>query len=115
MFQVPSYITKITTMRDRSLRLQVDTQELKPDESAKVFDLYDKFGFFLFKDSDIKPEDLDIPDVKPEFKSDKSPSQRLRGVIYRYFEQLDNHNIPFDDFYKKEMEKIIEHYKSKLQ
>lgn len=114
MFQVPSYITKVTTMRDRSLRLQVDTQELKPDESAKVFELYDKFGFFLFKESDIKPEDLDIPDVKPEFKSDKTPSQRLRGVIYRYFEQL-NSDTTFDDFYKKEMEKIIEHYKTKLQ
>ena len=113
MFQVPSIITKIITMRDKSLRLYVDTQELSAPEKALVFSLHEQPGYFIFKKSEIHPEDLQVPDYVPEFKSDKSPSQRLRGVLFKIWELSSKGS--FDDFYKSEMEKIINHYKTKLE
>jgi len=44
LLQVPSVITKITTMADKSLRLQVDTQELNAVNSADVFQYYNNDG-----------------------------------------------------------------------
>jgi len=54
----------------------------------------------------------------------KTPSQRLRSVLYVYWEKTqpkqinpDSGNIElveFDLFYKRELNKIVEHYKTKL-
>jgi len=113
MFQVPSMISKITTMGDKSLRLQIDTQELSPSDNALVFALYDKLGYFIFKEVEIKPEDIDVPNYVKEFKDDKSPSQRLRAVMFLTWEQGKKENT-FDSFYKNKMEEIINHFKKTL-
>lgn len=55
----------------------------------------------------------DINDTLPY----KSPSRRLRGVLYYCCKQELGHeptDDEFADFYKGEYNKIIEHYKSKL-
>jgi len=114
MFQVPCIVTKVTTMRDKSLRLQIDTQELNAEEKALVFSLHEKFGYMAFKELPINPEDVNVPEYVPEFKDDKTPSKRLRAVIYKIWEQ-ENSQMKFDDYYKSKMEMIIEHYKSKLE
>lgn len=47
-------------------------------------------------------------------KKEKSPSQRLRAVLYIYWEQY----MPtkdFEEYYKRKMENIINLVKSKLQ
>ena len=115
MFQIQSYISKITTMGNHSLRLQVDLEkELNPDENAKVFDLYNKLGWFIFKEAEINPEDVDVPDYVKEFRTDKSPSQRLRAVLYRVWEQSEQ-VYDFPIWYESQMERIINKYKSTLE
>lgn len=115
MFQVPATVTKISTFADHSLRLQVDTdRELSPEENALVFSLYNKSGWFIFKESEITVDDLELPEYKKEFKEDKTPSQRLRAVIFLLWKQSKN-EMSSDDFYKRELDKIIEHYKGKLK
>lgn len=42
-----------------------------------------------------------------------SPSQILRGALSQVWENT-NTEVSFDDFYKAEMNKIIKHYKNKL-
>lgn len=60
--------------------------------------------------NDLDNIDLDLEDTT------KTPSKRLRNVLYRIWEQEhSNNSVPiFKDFYKTEMEKIITHYKGKL-
>lgn len=43
----------------------------------------------------------------------KSPSERLRAVLYVYYRQ-NNIQDDFDTFYKRKMNDFIEHIKSKL-
>lgn len=118
LFQVASNISKITTMGDHSLRLQVDVnKELTAEENAKVFALYNKMGFFIFKEAEILEEDLaDVPAYVKEFKEDKSPSQRLRNVIYRVWEKQASFDsgITSNTFYQDKMEEIINHLKKSL-
>ena len=72
---------------------------------------------------------LDLPKLQKEFteleaevvdktsltagKKNKTASQRFRAVLYRCWEQSQL-NIDFEQYYAVEMEKVIEHYKSKL-
>lgn len=115
ILQVPAYIHKLETTADRGVKLIVYTQELDPTQASFVFQLKDRHGFFLFKEGEFREEEIaHLPDFVPEFKSDKTPSQRLRGVLYRVWE-LGERIQDFDSFYKSKMEELIEHFKAKLQ
>jgi len=65
----------------------------------------------LFQPVDAEPAEL--KEVKGEFDH-KSPSQRLRGVLFVMFKQK---SVPgeFEDFYRKEMETVINRYKKELE
>lgn len=114
ILQVPAYITKIETTADKGVKLIVHTQELDPSNAAVVFSLKDKYGFFLFKEGQFEESEVaNLPDFVPEFKGDKTPSQRLRGVLYRVWEA--NGKVgAFDSFYTQKMEAILDHFKEKL-
>ncbi len=113
MLKVPGTITKITTMADRGLRLQVDTQELCGEDKAELMSLHEKMGVFVFSESDIQEEDIkNLPEVKIE-RGEKTPSQRLRGILYRLWEQEKTYKT-FDDYYRSWMSNLIESLKEKL-
>ena len=115
LFQVPATITKITTMADRSFRLQVDTErELTPAEATLLFSLNSNSGYFLFKPEVFVVDDVEeIPEYKPEEKSEKSPSQRLRAVLYRLWEQSGKIG-DFELFYRTRMDRLIDQIKERL-
>jgi hypothetical protein len=116
-FQVPATPTKVTTMGDNSLRIQIDVdRELSPEENAQVFSLYNKSGWFLFKETEVEEEDLlDIPDEKLEFKDQKTSSQILRNRLFVYYKKFYGKEEGFEDWRKKEMLKIGQHYLNKIQ
>ena len=116
ILKVPSTITKITTMSDKTLRLQVDTQELMTEDEAIVMALRDKLGIFAFVESEMSKDDLkDLPEVKLEAK-EKSPSERLRARMYVYFtEHLRKDNQYFNNWYSSELNRIGERYLEKLK
>ena len=117
MFQVQSYVNKITTMGNHSLRLQVDLEkELSPEENAKVFALYNKLGWFVFKEAEIKEEDLvDLPEELTEFKDQKTSSQILRNRLFVYYKDKFGKDEGFEDWRKKEMLRIGQHYLDKVK
>ena len=72
---------------------------IKPDESG------------LNKDELSALENLDI-DLYDE---PKSKAQRFRGVLFVMHQQNGGSKEDFSDFYNNEWEKIISHYKNKLE
>jgi uncharacterized protein YeaO (DUF488 family) len=52
--------------------------------------------------------------LKADLDNLKTPSQRLRAILYRNFEQDDKGYRDFNSYYLAEMERICEHYKNKL-
>jgi hypothetical protein len=63
---------------------------------------------FFLKDE----KDVDVLQVKAEVVH-KSPSQRMRSVIFLMWKQT-GEELPFEVFYHQTMERIIDHLKSKL-
>ena len=113
ILKVPGIISKVTTMSDGGLRLQVDTQELGPEDAGKVMLLRNKLGTFVFAEQGISEEDIkNLPKVELE-DGEKAPSARLRATLYVYWEQH-KVNEPFDIYYRRAIEKFINSIKEKL-
>jgi hypothetical protein len=117
MFQVPSTISKVMTMGDHSLRLQVDIdRELNPEENAQVFALYNHTGFFVFKDVEIMESDtIDLPEEIKEFKTEKSSSEILRNRLYIYYTKTFGKKEGYEIWRKNEMDRIGLHYLDKVK
>ena len=118
ILQFSSYIKKISTLPDRTLKLTIETQELPPDDMAKIFDLMDKYCWLALKEQEagaITEDELDIPEVDKIEKDAKTPSQRLRNVIYIFYLQQNKGKEDFDTFYRRNVEKIIDRIKNELE
>lgn len=112
MLRVPGTISKITTMADGGLRLSVDTQEIVSQDKAELMAEYNKLGHFVFSSSEqIKLED--IP-TTPLEDNQKTPSQRLRAVMFVYWRKSVEGYGSFDEFYARQIEKYIELIKKKI-
>jgi hypothetical protein len=107
-------IEAIQTMADRGNRVVIDTQELSPEDMATLFSLKQGgMGWFLFKGAAITTEE--IPDYDPAtFDEIKSPSQRLRAVMFVVWKEVKGAKGDFESFYRAQVERIIEQYKEKL-
>lgn len=115
MLQVPATIEAVSTRADRTIKIVVGTQELSSEDNAELMKLAHSMGYFLFKDSPVSEKEVvDIPDFTPEYKGEKSPSQRLRAALYVLWEQQGKQG-GFEQFYRERMEKLITFVKEKLQ
>lgn len=114
LLQIPATIESINSRVDGTWSLKIGTQELDEENARAVIGLNRKLGYFIFKENPLEEADLiDIPESTPEFKGDKTPGQRLRGVLYVLWEQT-KATKTFDEFYRQKMENIIQWAKEKL-
>jgi len=113
ILKVPAEISRVQTMADGGLRLFVDTQEVGPEDKGLIMGLHKKLGWFLFAETALEKEDtLDLPEIKFE-KGEKTPSQRLRAVLFLLWEKQGKVGTS-EEFYRRYLEKVIENLKSKL-
>lgn len=111
-----AYITKIESSDDFCVKIRFETQEITPAQSTELWELRGALGWLFFQEApldelaNIRIEDL--PELKLE-KGEKSQATRLRAVLYRLWEQGER-KINSEQHYREQMEKVIEHIKSKL-
>lgn len=97
------------------MNITIQTQELTPDQYAGLFRLHRTRGHALLSTSRVDNyNELDHLDAEaaPEGKV-KTKSQRLRGVLFKIFEQQ-GRGEDFNIFYQREMEAIISKLKMRL-
>ena len=119
-------IDKVSTLADGSLRIFIGTPELANETMVNLFSLIKKPGYVLISTNSINQDQIDAVEkatTNTEF-SEKTPSQRMRGVLYKLWEKTqpktmngdsgEMEYVDFDLFYKRQMNKIIDHFKTKL-
>ena len=119
-------IDKVSTLADGSLRVYLGTPELANETMVNLFGLIKKPGYVLISTNSINQDQIDAVEkatTNTEF-SEKTPSQRMRGVLYKLWEKTqpktmngdsgEMEYVDFDLFYKRQMNKIIDHFKTKL-
>lgn len=117
LLTLPVIVKKITTTKDKSFAITIETQDkstLRADQKAQLMDLLEEYGWMAFAREDRPIDQLDVPEQKLEFKGDKSPSQRLRAVLYVAWEQAKS-DEDFETYYRRMMEKFIDRVKQNLQ
>jgi len=119
-------IDKVSTLADGSLRIYIGTRELSNETMVNVFSLIKRPGYVLISTNPLNQNQVDAVEqatVNAEF-NEKTPSQRLRAVVFKLWEKTqpkqingDSGNmeyVEFDLFYKRKMNEIINHLKTKL-
>ena len=102
-------ITSIRSKVDGSLGLGVHTPEMTNDEKVEFLNLQGRNVNLL-----IEPEGGSDKTINVEKKLEgKTPSQRLRSVLFILWEQ-EGAKETFDTFYIERMENIIDWVKNKL-
>ena len=108
-------IQSIKTLADRGCAVNIHTQEIPAKDMTKLFQLKGQSGYMVFKPAKITLSDIaNIPKEVKEFKTDKSPSKRLRAVLFVLWNTTTSKKESFDSFYKRHMEALINQYKDRL-
>lgn len=115
MITIAGQIEAISSRKDKTIKLTIGTQELSPNQAAQLFTLTQQFCYLGLKQETFTKEDSDLIDnLKTDLETQKTPSQRLRGILYLNYQQDNKGYKDFSTYYQSEMEKICEHYKNKL-
>lgn len=111
---LPAIINAPTFKKDRSCSIKFDTRELDPQDAMTILALNQSEGWLCFSPNQ---EDIQIPEEQAE-TDEKSPSERLRNVLYVWYSQeveSGKYVGIFENFRREKMEKIIETIKGKLK
>jgi hypothetical protein len=111
-------LTNYRPKSDKSFSITFNTLELSKEQKTELDDLFQTHGIMYFKGQDkiskSEVEELDKIDLDL-YDNKKTQSQRLRGVLYLNWEKDKKGFDEFKDYYAMETNRIIEHYKSKLE
>jgi hypothetical protein len=112
---ISTIVENITTRKDRSVKITLGTSELSPVLAARLFQFMNAVTVTYFCDKGVSQDEINLVDkVDPEV-SGKTPSQRMRSVLFLNFKQNPEGFPDFDAYYRSKMENMIDHYKGKLQ
>ncbi len=110
---LPASLKKVSSRADRSYDLTFSTRELSGEEAAFLLDEVLSEGWLQYARNEA--DMTEMPEVKADSGVEgKSPSQRLRAVIYVLFTQKGSKGS-FENFYNSVMEQLIENIKDKLE
>lgn len=113
LVQTQVQIGKVETLKDKSLKLTIYTQELDASSKTRLFEFSEKLPWMVLADKE--QDQVTVPDLPAQdFKNEKSPSKRLRAVLFVFWKEVMNGVGDFELFYRREMERIIDSYKQEL-
>lgn len=112
---IAATVEGIRSRKDKTVALTIGTQELNPEKAGELFSINGHLVTVYISVKGISNDEQDIIDsVEPDVPG-KSPSQRLRNVLFRLWEQSNEGYTDKNLHYIHHMEKIIEDYKTKLK
>jgi len=117
MLHISAILTKFTSLKDKTLKIEFETNEPTPEQFFEIATCLQSAGYLAFNKDVFKTEQLKvIEDFKCDYDDKtKTPSKRLKSVMYLLWKQEQCGYKTDKDFYDHEMEKIINHYKDKLE
>lgn len=125
MKKIEIELKNINRRADNSVSFKTDSlMEISSKEFGEIDAYRGCVGMLILTDTLIGNElNLDIDKILEDpvqrdiYDNHKTPSQRLRNTLYVVLKQKLGHkpsDVEFADFYKTEMERVIQHYKNKL-
>lgn len=111
-------IDGVASRKDKTLTIRIGTQELPPDKAGQLFGLQNASVYVAIKVEDFGQEEREALEAlkadEMEAGGGKTLSQRLRHALYRLWQQKPEGYTDSNSHYIAKMEKIIQHFKDKL-
>ena len=108
-------VERIATRKDKTAAITIGTQELTPKLASDLLGLMQTYCYVGFKSESFTSREIDeIEKIKPDIPNLKTPSQRLRAVLFLNFQTDPKGYETFDSYYMAKMEQIIEHFKNSI-
>jgi hypothetical protein len=117
MIILPAQLDGFRSLKDKTLKITFETQELTPAQTGEILAMTGSFCYLAIKPEHFKDVEKNVlSDLKAESYEfgGKSSSQRLRGVLFRLWQQDSEGFDSSVKHYEHHLEKIITHFKSKL-
>jgi hypothetical protein len=118
MLMIPCSIENVSTRKDKTLKVVIETQEISPDKIAQLMTMWvNGYGIMCFKGEQFSHDEQElISSIKlsAEELGAKTPSERLRNTLYVLFRENPKGFQTFDSFYLNHMEEIIKMIKRRL-
>lgn len=105
----------LRSRKDKTVALTLGTQELSPEKAGLLFNTNNHLvTCYLSVKEDVTEEEQEIIDSIEVEKPGKTPSQRMRNVLYLMWKSAPEGYKDFNLYYIHYMEKMIDHLKTKL-
>jgi len=114
---LPAQIEGVATRSDKTLKITVGTQELPPADAGRLFAMNQRLCYIAIKEEAFEKDEVTLMEglnVSSDDTKNRTQSQRLRGILYVLFKENGKGHDSFDSFYSQHMEKLIQHFKDKL-
>jgi hypothetical protein len=110
--QIPATLEGASTLKEQGcMSIRFHSQEMTEEQQLILLQQKGKFGWLMFRENQFIEKD--IPEVDAEGIKKKTPSQRLRNVLYVEWDQGDK-SMNEDSYYTKRMEEFINQVKKGL-
>lgn len=117
MLLINAILESLSTLKDKSVKIVFHSQELTVEQISELYKSIQDFVFLGIKGDVFKTQEKEIlNNIDVDYADQKkTASQRLRAVLYVYFTQDNKGYSDFKDYYNFQMEKLINHFKDKLE
>jgi len=115
MILLPAELSSYRPKKDKSFSVTFNTRELTPNEVLDINNLMGSYCYLAIKENEIDNAELEIlRELKTDLDTGKSPSQRMRNVLYILFNQDNEGYENFKDYYEHKMNVFIESLKNRI-
>lgn len=112
---LPIVVSSIRSLKDGSVSVCVETQELSPGKAGELFSLRGKVAMMYLSPKDVvtQKELAQVDSITPEDRG-KTPSQRMRAILYLLWKQNNEGYKDFPLYYQSRMEKFLDELKNNI-
>ncbi len=111
-FSLPVTFDSANRKRDKSVSVRFTSSlEVSTEDFMELDRLLQQEGWLIFSPNELKPED--VPDTDAPTREGKSKGSRLRAVHFLIWQKL-GIDEPFDPWYDRRFEQIMDKHKEKL-
>lgn len=112
-FQVAAILEGVSLLKDGGVSVRFHTSELSAEHKTEISKYYQQFGWLLFNPQEQDVESLELEAIRKDIGG-KTPSQRMRSVLYVLYQQSGRTDLTFEQFYMEKMNRIIDQIKANL-
>ena len=116
MIIIAANLESLNTLKDGTIKLVFETQELRPADVGILFSYHQSLGFLAFNPQTFDKNQVELIEkleVK-ELDNEKSSAKRMRNTLFRLWEENKNGYDDFNLFYKYRMNNLIEMLKNEF-